>query len=379
MQTGTAGRAGHRRHLFGLGYARQETTNRGGIELKVDAFLSGGLGDAERVAGEARAAGYDGLWSAELAHDPFLPLARAATAAIPMELGTSIVVAFARSPMTLATTAWDLQALSGGRFLLGLGSQVRAHIERRFSMPWSRPAARMGEFVRAMQAIWDAWQHGSPLDFQGDFYHHTLMTPNFDPGPLPEGPPRVLVAAVGTAMTRIAGEVADGLLVHGFTTLRYLQDVTLPALEAGLARSGRSRRDFEVKYAPFVVTGSTEEELGRATEETRERIAFYASTPAYRPVLEHHGWGDLQTALNVLARQGEWKAMGGLIDDDVLHAFALVAPLPDLPAALGRWVGGLADRTGLSPPRGLDAEQTAEMVAAVRATAELSGSLGAGR
>ena len=193
------------------------------------------------VATRARAAGYDGVWSAELNHDPFLPLARAADAAAGMDLGTSIAVAFARSPMTLANTAWDLQALTGGRFLLGLGSQVRAHIERRFSMPWSRPAARMREFILALRAIWASWQDGTKLDFHGEFYTHTLMTPMFDPGPIPEGPPRVLLAAVGEAMTRVAGEVADGLLVHGFTTQRYVREVTLPTLDAGLRRSGPVR------------------------------------------------------------------------------------------------------------------------------------------
>ena len=311
--------------------------------------MVGDLADAEVVARRSLAAGYDGLWSAELDHDPFLPLARAATAAAPMEVGTSIAVAFARNPMALAMTAWDLQALSAGRFLLGLGSQVRAHIERRFSMPWSHPAARMREFIMALRAIWDSWQLTTPLDFRGDFYQHTLMTPAFDPGPLPFRPPRVLLAAVGTAMTRVAAEVADGLLVHSFTTRRYLQQVTLPALEAGLADVGRSRQDFEVKYPPFVVTGSDEKELAAAAAEAKERIAFYASTPAYRPVLEHHGWGDLQRQLNTLARKGEWKAMGSLIDDEMLSAFAVIAPRPDLPAALGRWVAGWP--TGPAGPR----------------------------
>ena len=337
--------------------------------MKVDAFLSGGLADAEVNAALARVAGYDGLWTGELTHDPFLPLARAATAALPMQLGTSIVVAFARTPMTLANTAWDLQSLSGGRFILGLGSQVRAHIERRFSMPWSHPAARMREYVQALLAIWDAWQYTRPLDFRGDFYSFTLMTPMFDPGPLEWGRPRVMLAAVGTEMTRVAGEVADGLLAHGFTTRSYLREVTLPTVEESLAKSGRRREDFEVKYSPFLATGRDDEELERAVVETRERIAFYASTPSYRPVLEHHGWGQLQSDLNVLARKGQWKEMGSLIDDDVLKAFALVAKAEDVPSALGRWVGGLADRTGFSTPSGVQPDETVEMIAALRQTA----------
>jgi probable F420-dependent oxidoreductase len=338
-------------------------------DMKIDAFLSGGLSEAASDATGAREAGYDGVWSAELSHDPFLPLARAADAAAGLDLGTSIAVAFARSPMTLANTAWDLQALSGGHFLLGLGSQVRAHIERRFSMPWSRPAARMRELILAMQAIWASWQNGTKLDFQGEFYTHTLMTPNFDPGPLPTGPPKVLLAAVGEAMTRVAGEVADGLLVHSFTTRRYLQEVTLPVLAESLAKAGRSRADFEVKYAPFVVTGEDEAEMAKSLEVAKERIAFYGSTAAYRPVFEVHGWGQLQTDLNVLARKGEWKAMGRLIDDDVLHAFAVVSSIEALPEALGSWVGGLADRTSFTPTVGAGADETRRILARVRAAA----------
>jgi probable F420-dependent oxidoreductase len=338
-------------------------------KTKVDTYLAGEPADAELVATRARAAGYDGVWSSEVRHDPFLPLARAATVPAPLELGTSIVVAFARNPMTLASTAWDLQAMSGGRFLLGLGSQVRAHIERRFSMPWSHPAPRMREFILALRAIWASWQHGTRLDFEGEFYRHTLMTPAFDPGPLPYDPPKVLLAAVGTGMTRVAAEVADGLLVHGFTTQSYLGQVTLPTLAAGLAKVGRRRQDFQVKYSPFVVTGSDEKELAEAAIEVKERIAFYASTPSYRPVLEHHGWGDLQTELNLLARRGEWQVMGSLIDDDVLAAFAVVAPRPELPATLGRWMRGLADRTSWSSPPGTSPEETTEVLTTLRVAA----------
>jgi probable F420-dependent oxidoreductase len=337
--------------------------------VKVDTFLSGGLAEAEVNAALASAAGYDGLWSAELDHDPFLPLARAATAALPMQIGTSIVVAFARTPMTLANTSWDLQSLSGGRFILGLGSQVRAHIERRFSMPWSHPAPRMREYIQALFAIWDSWQNATPLEFRGDFYTHTLMTPMFSPGPLEWGRPKVMLAAVGTAMTRVAGEVADGLLAHGFTTRSYLKEVTLPVVEEALAKAGRPREEFEVKYSPFVATGRDDEEIERSVAEVRERIAFYASTPSYRPVLEHHGWGELQSDLNVLARKGQWKEMGGLIDDDVLAAFALVAKFSDVPEALGRWVAGLADRTGFFASPDVAPDQTVEMIAALRQAA----------
>ena len=338
--------------------------------MKIDTNMGGGLRDAPAEAAAARAAGYDGLHSSEVQHDPFLLLARAVGTAPGLDFGTSIAVAFARSPMTVAHSAWDLQALTEGRFYLGLGSQVKAHIERRFSMPWSRPAARMREYVLALRAIWQSWQDGEQLDFDGEFYRHTLMTPIFSPGPLPYGPPRVLIAAVGEAMTTAAGEVADGLIAHSFTTRRYIEEVTLPTVRAGLARAGRAENDFDLVYAPFVVTGADEESMAASAAVARERIAFYASTPSYRGVLELHGWGDLQTSLNALARQGKWAEMGGMIDDEVLGAFAVVAPLDELPAAYARWTGGLADRTSFTPPATLDADAARELVAAVRARAD---------
>lgn len=337
--------------------------------MKIDAMMSGGLGEAPAEAAAAQAAGYDGLHSSEVQHDPFLLAARAAGGAPGLDFGTSIAVAFARSPMTVAYSAWDLQALTGGRFYLGLGSQVKGHIERRFSMPWSHPGARMREYMLALRAIWQSWQDGGKLDFDGEFYRHTLMTPVFSPGPLESGPPRVLLAAVGDVMTRVAGEVADGLIAHGFTTRRYLQEVTLPTVRAGLASSGRAEQDFDLVYAPFVVTGTDEESMAASAAVARERIAFYGSTPSYRGVLELHGWGDLQTSLNNLARQGKWREMGDLIDDEMLGTFAVVAPLDKLPAAYARWISGLADRTSITPPDFLDADATRELIAAIRASA----------
>ena len=237
-------------------------------------------------------------------------------------------MAFARSPMQLAYTAHDLQAYSGGRFVLGLGSQIKPHIERRFSMPWSHPAPRMREFVTAMRAIWSAWNDGTKLSFRGDYYTHTLMTPFFSPPPTPGGAPEVFLAAVGEAMTTVAGEVADGLLVHAFSTERYLREVTLPALGSGLAASGRSPADVEVSLLLMIATGDTEEEMARAVGGTRQQIAFYGSTPAYQGVLSRHGWAGLGNEVNSLSRssrEDKLEAMGGLIDDDVLHAFAVVA------------------------------------------------------
>lgn len=316
--------------------------------MKVDGKL-GARGTAA-VIEEARQhekAGYDGLWSAESAHDPFLPLVLAAEHTERIELGTAIAVAFARSPMQLAYTAHDLQAYSGGRFVLGLGSQVKPHIERRFAMPWSHPAPRMREFIMALRAIWSAWNDGTKLSFRGDFYTHTLMTPFFSPPPAPGGAPAVFLAAVGGAMTAVAGEAADGLLVHAFSTECYLREVTLPALGRGLAQSGRSRTDVEVSLLAMIATGRTEEEMARAVAGTRQQIAFYGSTPAYRGVLELHGWAGLGDELNALSRssrEDKWEAMGGLVDDGVLHAFAIVAEPAGVAAEIQRRFGGLIDR-----------------------------------
>jgi probable F420-dependent oxidoreductase len=334
--------------------------------VKVDGGL-GSAGEAGATARSLEGAGYDGAWSAETAHDPFLPHVPAAEATTTLELGTGIAVAFARNPMTLASTARDLQDLSAGRFILGLGSQIKPHITKRFSMPWSHPAARMRELILAVRAIWDCWDGDGRLDVRGDFYTHTLMTPFFNPGPAPHGQPRIFLAAVGDRMTEVAGEVADGLLCHAFTTTAYLQDHTLPALERGAALAGRSRTDLELSLPSFVVTGATEDEVAESALGVRRQIAFYGSTPAYRPVLEHHGWGELQEELNRLSKQGEWSAMGELVDDDMLNTFAVVAEPDRLAAALlERW-GGLVDRVSFYAPYETDPDTWLPVVAALQA------------
>ena len=319
--------------------------------MKIDAWI--GLPEAssshglDSIGARARAIeqdGYSGLLSAETSHDPFLPLALAAEHTERIDLMTGIAVGFARNPMVLAHTAWDLQALSGGRFMLGLGSQIQAHITKRFSMPWSQPAARMEEMIAAIRAIWDSWQTGERLSFRGDFYRHTLMTPMFSPGPLEVVPPPILISAVGPLMTRVAGRAADGLVCHGFQTAEYLRAVTLPNVEAGLAESGRDRSDFQISMPVFVVSGFDEEDVAAQADRTRKQIAFYGSTPAYRVVLEHHGWGDAQTELNRLSKQGQWDAMGDVIDDDMLDAFAIVAEPHDVPARIAERFGGSLDR-----------------------------------
>jgi probable F420-dependent oxidoreductase len=334
--------------------------------MKVDGGL-GQIAGAGATAASLEQAGYDGAWSAETSHDPFLPHVAAAEATSTLELGTGIAVAFARNPMTLANVAWDLQLASEGRFLLGLGSQIKPHITKRFSMPWSSPAARMREMILAIRAIWDTWDGNGKLDFRGDFYTHTLMTPFFDPGPSPYGHPKVFLAAVGPKMTEVAGEVADGMLCHGFTTASYLQEQTLPALETGAAKAGRARADLELSIPAFVVTGANEDEMARSATGVRRQVAFYGSTPAYRPVLEHHGWGDLQDELNRLSKQGEWNAMGDLVTDEVLDAFAVVAEPGDVAARLlERW-GGLVDRISFYAPYETDEDTWLPVVAALKA------------
>jgi len=332
--------------------------------MKVDGGIPGtGIDQIIKVAKELEDVGYDGALTAETNHDPFLPLVLAAEHTEHLELGTGIAVAFARNPMTLANIGHDLQILSGGRFRLGLGSQIKAHIEKRFSMPWSHPAARMRELVLAIRAIWACWNRGEKLEFRGEFYHHTLMTPFFDPGPCPGGDPKILLAAVGELMTEVAGEVADGMILHGFTTERYVREVTLPALERGFKKAGKTRADFEISGPLFVVTGTTDEERERAREGTKQQIAFYGSTPAYRGVLELHGWGEVQDELNRLSKQGKWVEMGDLITDDMLETFAVVADPEDVPKALLARYGDLVDRLSFYAPYQSDPERWKQVLA----------------
>jgi probable F420-dependent oxidoreductase len=336
--------------------------------MKVDSGMMGAdVTEMATRAQELEDLGYDGLITAETSHDPFLPLAIAAEHTERIELGTGIAVAFARNPMTLASTAWDLNLYSKGRFILGLGSQIQAHITKRFSMPWSHPAPRMRELVLAMRAIWDSWQNGTKLDFRGEFYSHTLMTPFFNPGPNAYGPPKVFLAAVGEKMTEVAGEVCDGILIHGFTTERYVREVTMPAVERGLAKAGKSRKDFQVSGPLFVVMGSNEQEMKAAETAVKQQIAFYGSTPAYRGVLDLHGWGDLQPQLNTLSKQGKWVEMGELITPEILHTFAVVADQPeDVAAELGKRYAGVVDRLSFYAPYKADPERWRSVVKSLK-------------
>jgi probable F420-dependent oxidoreductase len=335
--------------------------------MLVDGGLSFRIEDVGADARELEREGYDGAWSAETGHDPLLIVAGAATTTSTLELGTGIVVAFARSPMITATMANDVQLLSHGRLLLGLGSQIKPHIEKRYSMPWSHPAPRMREYVLAMRAIWDCWNEGTALNFRGEFYRHTLMSPFFNPGPNPYGAPNVYLAAVGELMTEVAGEVADGLLVHPFSTERYVREVTLPALERGLAKSARDLADLPISFAGLIATGDSDEALEDATRRVRAQIAFYGSTPAYRGVLELHGWGDLQSELNTLSKSGEWERMGELIDDDVLNAFAVVATPKDVGALVRERFSDVVRRFSIYAPYALSDDARREVVAGLRA------------
>jgi probable F420-dependent oxidoreductase len=311
------------------------------------ALLSTGIDDVAGTARDLEARGYAGVWASEADHDPFLPLLTAGLATERLQVGTAIAVAFARSPMTLAMTAHDLQRYTGGRFVLGLGSQVKPHVERRFSMPWSPPVERMREYVAALRAIWGAWQDGTRLRFQGEHYQHTLMTPMFSPQAHEWGAPPVHLAAVGPGMTRLAGEVADGLLAHGFTTARYLRERTLPVLTEGLEAAGRAREDVTVSLPGFVVTGRTDAERAEAAAAVKATIAFYGSTPAYRPVMELHGWDSLADELHALSvgrREDKWTAMRDLVDDEVLETFAVVGDPTEVGPAVRARFDGLVDR-----------------------------------
>jgi len=319
-------------------------STRSGSGLKLDRGIPNTLARAAEAARTLEEQGYDGGWTAETSHDPFLPLLLAAEHTSRLELGTNIAVAFARNPMTVANVGWDLQGYSQGRFILGLGTQIQPHIEKRFSMPWSHPARRMREFVAALHAIWSAWQDGTRLRFEGEFYTHKIMTPMFTPESHAYPAPKIFLAAVGEAMTEMCGEVADGHLGHPMISRRYLTEVTMPVLLRGLQRSGRNRGDFEVSAEVMVATGADDDELATAIAATRKQIAFYGSTPAYRKVLDLHGWGDLHTELNRLSKEGEWEAMGSLIDDDILGAFAVVGPVHQVGAALRSRCEGVVDR-----------------------------------
>ncbi len=291
--------------------------------------------------------GFDGVLVAEIAHDPFMPLMLGAGVTGRIDLRTSIAVAFSRNPMSMAYAAHDLNAYSKGRFTLGLGSQIRAHVVKRFGMPWHAPAAQMREYIRCLNAIWNCWYDGAPLDFRGEYYQHHLMTPDFTPKNIEFGRPRVTLAAVGPLMTRVAAEEADGIIIHSFSTEKYIRESLIPRITEALDGVDKSLGDFEISYPAFVVTGESEEEIQRNREFIKYRIAFYASTPAYKGVLDCHGWGDLQPELNRLSKENKWNEMSALISDEILAEFAVIGSPTAVAAEITARYGDLVDRVTL--------------------------------
>ena len=302
--------------------------------------------DLRKVGAAARAIeaeGYDGVASMENKHDPFLALAVAGTATERIELHTSVAIAFARSPMVIASVGWDLAGATGGRFVVGLGSQVRAHNERRFSVPWTPPAPRMREYVQALRAIWRCWKTGDRLSYEGEHYRFTLMTPNFTPEPIDASAPPVTIAAVGPAMLKVAAEECDGVKLHGFCTRKYIEAAVMPRLADGLAKAGRKRENYEISGGGFLATGPDDATVARMFEWVRERVAFYGSTQAYWPVLALHGLEDLGHKLNAMTRQEKWAEMAKEVPDDVVHLFAAVGRYDQITKAIAERFGGLTD------------------------------------
>jgi probable F420-dependent oxidoreductase len=321
--------------------------------MKLDAVLGTEGKDLKEMAQTARAAeemGFAGLWTSETKHDAFLPLAIAANETREMELGTSVAIAFSRSPMETAQTAWDLQDLSEGRFVLGLGTQVKAHVTRRFSVPWDRPAARLREYILALRAIWESFQTEGPLQFEGEFYRHTLMSPFFNPGPIEHPEIPVYIAGVNTRLARLAGEACEGFHVHPFHTPEYVRQTVKPAIAEGASQSGRDPERVVLATTAFVISGENEEQVAEQREAVRSQISFYASTPTYRTVLEAHGWEDVGERLGTMAREKKWREMPALVTDEMLAAFAVEAAPDEIGGALKERYEGLIGRVALYLP-----------------------------
>ena len=321
--------------------------------MKLDASLGtegNYLGGIDRAARAAEDLGFAGLWTSETKHDAFLPLAIAANETEDIELGTSVAIAFSRSPMETAQTAWDLQDLSAGRFVLGLGTQVKAHITRRFSMPWERPAARLRDYILAMRAIWESFQTEGSLQFEGEFFRHTLMTPFFNPGPIEHPEIPVYIAGVNTRLAGLAGEICDGFHVHPFHSPEYVRQTVKPAIAEGAEGAGRDPGQVELATSAFVIAAENEEDAAEQRESIRAQISFYASTPTYRAVLEAHGGEEVGERLGTMAREKKWREMPALITDEMLAAYAIEAGPDEIGPALERRYSGLIDRVALYLP-----------------------------
>lgn len=318
--------------------------------MKIDGPFYAQMNDAAAEARRLAGIGYDGVYTLEGSWDPFLPLVLASEHAPHLDIATGIAVAFPRNPMHLAYQAWDLQKYSKGKFYLGIGSQIKTHIEKRFGTEFSPPASRMRDYILALKAIFDCWQEGSRLNYEGRFYKHTLMTPMFNPGPNEYGVPPVLLGALGPKMTEVAGEVADGLIVHPFNSMPFLVDHALPAVNAGLTKANRQRADFILQINAIIITGETDEAVAAATDSVRGLLGFYASTPAYRPPMEAVGYGDLQPELNRLSKEGKWEELGRYIDEDFLDAFTTRGKPAEIAGLLQDKYGAYADRLAVYAP-----------------------------
>lgn len=336
--------------------------------MKLDYYFPPGPPDqaAEAVA-DAKRLGYAGFFTAETQYDPFLPLAIAGAERTELELGTSIAVAFPRSPMTVAMTAWDLARLTEGRFILGLGTQIRAHITRRFSVEWGNPGPRLKDYILGLRAIWDTWQNAVPLRYDGEFYRFTLMTPFFNPGPIRHPDIPIYIAGVGPWLSRMAGEVCDGFFVHPFHTAQYLDATVLPAMREGAETAGRKLEDVERAASVFIMTGETQAEIEEAMEPVRQQISFYASTPSYAPVLEANGW-DFGEQLNAMSKRGQWAEMPSVVPDEAVLEVGVAAPIDKLAGAIEERYGDRIQRVGfyaVGSGGSLTDEQVGEVISAL--------------
>jgi probable F420-dependent oxidoreductase len=319
--------------------------------MKLDTILAvNSFTEATTIARAAEEMGFDALWSPENQHDPFLSLAVATAATSKLKLGTAIALSFPRSPMSLAYTAWDLQKASNGRFILGLGTQVKGHNERRYSVKWGSPGPKLREIILALRAIWDCWQNGSKLNFVGEFYHFTLMSPAFNPGPIAHPQVPIYIAGVNPYMCRLAGELCEGFHAHPFHSAKYLREVVVPLIEEGAKKAGRGRKDVAIATSAFAIMGDSRKEMDEMRERVRMQIAFYASTRTYKPVLDMHGWGDVCLRLNEKAAKGEWSAMAKDITDEMLAEFAVTGSPEEVPGLIKAKYDGLLDRVAFYHP-----------------------------
>ena len=323
---------------------------KGWVNTRGGASQRSVLGNLKNLMPQAEELGYDFFSTNETKHNPFISAALACQSSEKIEIRTSIALAFARSPMDTAYMSWDLQELSGGRFQLGLGSQVRGHIVRRFNMPWGKPASRMKEYISALRAIWESWQNEQVVNFQGEFYNFNLMPPFFHPGPIENPNIKIYLAAVNSRMQQVAGELCDGVLLHTFNTAKHTQEVVMPNLQKGALKSGRSLEDIDIVGGGFIVTGSTEEEISANIENVRSSIAFYASTRSYAPVMNTHGWNDTAQKLYRMSVNGEWGDMSAEISDDMVEAFAVIGGHDEIVRKIKARYGTFASSVAFSIP-----------------------------